>query len=45
MNCNVKIADVERMENVVGAALNRWHAEHGGEMLDNPPTYEDEESQ
>ena len=29
VNCNVKIADVERMEHIVGAALRRWHAEHG----------------
>lgn len=29
VNCNVKIADLERMEHIVGAALRRWHAEHG----------------
>ena len=29
VNCNVRIADVERMEHVVGAALKRWYAEHG----------------
>ena len=29
VNCNVRIADVERMEHIVGAALRRWHAEHG----------------
>lgn len=29
VNCNVRIADVERMEHVVGAALKRWYAEYG----------------
>ncbi len=29
VNCNVRIADVERMENVVGQAIRRWYAEFG----------------
>ena len=29
VNCNVKIADLERMEHIVGAALRRWFAQHG----------------
>ena len=29
VNCNVRIADLERMEHIVGAALRRWSAEHG----------------
>ena len=29
VNCNVRIADVERMEHVVSTALRRWYAEHG----------------
>jgi hypothetical protein len=28
VNCNVRIADLERMEHIVGAALRRWSAEH-----------------
>jgi hypothetical protein len=30
VNCNIRIADTERMEHVVGAALRRWFAEYGG---------------
>jgi hypothetical protein len=29
VNCNVRIADVERMEHVVGQAIRRWYAEFG----------------
>ena len=29
VNCNVRIADLERMEHIVGAALRRWSAEYG----------------
>lgn len=29
MNCNVRIADVERLFHVVGQALKRWFAEFG----------------
>ncbi|BDA45779.1 hypothetical protein COCOBI_07-5660 [Coccomyxa sp. Obi] len=29
VNCNLRIADVERMEHVVGQAIRRWYAEFG----------------
>ena len=29
VNCNVKVADLERMEHIVGTALRRWRAENG----------------